>query len=60
MQGIKVVSPEEAAQTYPEAKYVTANLRGWSGIHQQLLKLGIKEEQIYRYQPDIDIRLLSV
>ena len=60
VQGIKVVSPEEAAQTYPEAKYVTANLRGWSGIHQQLLKLGIKEEQIYRYQPDIDIRLLSV
>lgn len=57
VQGIEVIAPTEAARTYLDAEYVIANLKGRTEIHQQLLELGIEEEQICHYQPDVDIRL---
>lgn len=60
VQGVKVIDPEKAVLAYPDAIYVTANLRDWDGIYGQLLTLGIGENQICRYQPDIDIRLFLI
>lgn len=60
VQGIEVIDPIEAVRTYPDAEYVIVNLRSRSEIHEQLLELGITEEQIYHYQPDIDIRLFLI
>lgn len=60
VQGLEVIDPENAARTYPDAVYVTANRNGWPDIRRQLLELGIKEEQICRYQPDFDIRLFAI
>lgn len=60
VQGLAVLQPAEAVGKYPDAVYMTANVRSGEAIRGQLLELGIEEEQICRYQPDIDIRLFLI
>jgi len=60
VQGVEVTDPKTAVKFYPDAEYVTANRNGWPDMHRQLLELGIREEQICRYQPDFDIRLFTL
>ncbi len=60
VQGVEVTAPETAVGTYPDAEYVTANRNGWPDIGRQLMELGIRDEQLCRYQPDFDIRLFTL
>lgn len=59
IQGITVLSPEDAARKYPNAAYIIANLNSVDKIRKQLQKLGISEEHIYLFQEKTDILLLN-
>lgn len=59
IQGMMVLSPDEAAVHYPDAVYVIANLRSTDVIKQQLRKLGIADEQICIYQEAPDLLLFK-
>lgn len=52
IQGVRVLSPEEAVKQFVEAVYVVANLRNVDAIKEQLKRLGIPEERICVYQEE--------
>lgn len=60
IQGIVVLSPEDAVRQYPDAVYVIANLKSVEAIKRQLQTLGISKEHIYLFQEMTDVLLLRL
>ncbi len=60
VQNSVVLSPMDAVERYPHAKYVVANLKNTEVICEQLQGMGITEEQIYVYQPKRDWQLFMM
>lgn len=58
IQGKMVYSPEKAVGEKEQAYYVITSMRHWSEMKSQLLQLGVKEEFIGVYNPEIELRLL--
>ena len=49
VQGIPVISPEEAVKRYPEAIYLIPSVRFETEMRAQLTRLGIAEKNIFTY-----------
>lgn len=59
VQGKEVYSPEEAAKLFPGAVFVITILKEAEQVEEQLLAMGIEEDKIVRFRPDIDYLLLN-
>ena len=55
IQGMRVLAPEKAAEQYPEAVYVIANLRSAEAIKGQLQRMGIADKHICIYQEPVNM-----
>lgn len=60
VQGICVLSPEEAVAEYPNVVYVIASLRYAEEMKEKLRSLGIREENILVYTAGMDNMLLRI
>lgn len=60
VQGLKVLSPDEAVREFSNAVYVVANLKNVDIIKDQLRMLGIANEKICVYQEAPDILLFHI
>lgn len=49
VEGIRVISAEEACSAYPDALYVISSQNGFRQIRAQLARLGVGREDIVRY-----------
>lgn len=49
----EIISVEEAAALYPDGYYVIANKRHAEALQQQLIGLGIRQEQIFPYREKV-------
>lgn len=58
IQGKKICSPEKAVDENQQTYYVIISMRHWNEMKNQLLQLGVKEELIGVYNPEIELRLL--
>ncbi len=59
LQGIQVLDPQEAVRRYPKAVYVIANAGSADIIRQQLVNLGIVQENIFISQTTVNLLLLQ-
>lgn len=50
----KILSPEEANKTYPNANFIIANAKYYNDIRRQLLKLGVGNDRIIIFQHKIN------
>lgn len=60
LNGILVMSPEEAVQKYPEAVYVIANIYAAKEMEMQLLELGIAKERVILYTLGRNLQLFGM
>ena len=60
VQGMQVLAPEKAAEQYPEAVYVIANLRSAEAIKSQLQGMGIMDKRICIYQGSVNMVLFHM
>lgn len=57
---VKILSPEQAVDLFPEGKYIIANKRNAKEIKRQLISLGIQERDILVYSIEIDYYLFGM
>lgn len=60
VQGMRILSPEEACRKYSQAIYVIANLHSVEEIEKQLYKLGVSKDKIIIYQGPTDMLLFRM
>lgn len=60
VQGIPVMSPEEADQRYPKAVYLIAGKKYEAQMRQQLGRLGVDEERMFTYTAGEEMLLFHI
>ena len=60
LQGMMIISLEEALQRYPDAVYVIANLKEYETIKHQIQALGVPDIRICSYQGPVNMLLFHI
>lgn len=60
LNGVLVISPEEAVQRYPDAVFVIANKNAAQKMETQLLELGVLRERVILYTLGGDLQLFRM
>lgn len=60
VQGITVLSPDEAVRRYPEAVYMIGSIKNDEAIKAQLQEMGIDDVHIYLYRGAVNMQLFRM
>lgn len=60
LQGVRILDPKCAVQTYLEAVFVITVYKDVENVRNQLLMMGVSAERIIRYEPNCDSKMLNM
>lgn len=59
LQGLPIMSPAEALNQYPDARFVITSKKNAQEMEEQLLALGVEKDKIFKYTAGVDMLLFA-